>query len=56
MPYRKVHSDTGFVEFIRTPEEKKMVQLEVENSELKKKLGSIEEVLKDKFGIDLSQN
>lgn len=35
MPKRVVHKGTGFMEYTRTPQERKMVQLEQEVSELK---------------------
>lgn len=55
MPRRIIHPGTGFIEFVRTPEERALMDLQSENKELKQELSSIKKILQDKLGVELKE-
>lgn len=45
MAYRKIDPETGFIEYIRTPEENSIIQMRQENAEMKAEIEKLKKQL-----------
>lgn len=45
MAYRKIDPETGFIEYIRTPEENSIIQMRQENAEMKAEIENLKKQL-----------